>query len=157
MINTSHLSSSGHVGNSIQIGADTGVPVLKDVLMKKLTWIVFFAYALLMFKPVLPVVLDAFAHTFWEQQHMLVVHEVNGKFHVHNELVNAVQQSEKDKKSVSGKFQVEECIAVALLVVCIALMPRYSINRYAVLNYFFPFCSCDLEAPPPRFFYNHIS
>jgi len=124
----------------------------KIILRRNITWLVLVSYTLLMFRPVMPVVMDKLAHTFWEQQHMLVVHEVNGKFHVHNELVKATHQSEKDKQSVAGKYQVEECITVAAPALPVAGAAEVCKNKYPVLKCFYSFCAADLEVPPPRLF-----
>lgn len=87
---------------------------LKMMLLHKLTWIVLIAYTLLLVKPVLPIAADKIAHTFWNTQHMLTVHEVNGKFHVHQEMVQGARQTEKEKHAASSKADVQECVQVAV-------------------------------------------
>ena len=90
---------------------------LKKLLMRRLTWLVIFSYTLLILKPAMPVFMDALAHTFWEQQHLLVVHEVHGKFHVHYEMLKASHPSDKDKQASENKSGIEEYLPVAARII----------------------------------------
>jgi hypothetical protein len=137
-------------GNFPPRGKEACGPKLKEVVMKRLTWIVLFSYTLLMFRPVMPVVMDVLAHTFWEQQHLLVVHEVNGKFHVHNELVNISHESGKDKQANTAKYQMQECIPVSSLLVHSSLKKTIIEDTYPAYHCFYPFSSFDSDSPPPK-------
>jgi hypothetical protein len=103
-----------------------------------------------MFKPVMPVVMDVLAHTFWEQQHMLVVHEVNGQFHVHNELISVSHPSEKDKESAAAKFQVEECIPVTAVFYYQCLHNALQKQAYRLHTCVYPSSFPEIDAPPPK-------
>jgi len=121
----------------------------KKSLIQKVTWLVMISYTLLMFKPVMPVIIDVLAHTFWEQQHMLVVHEVNGKFHLHNELVNASHQS--DKHSQNGKAETQEYMPVAAKQFLLpATKLTYRTINYLIFSCYYPFPAIDIALLPPR-------
>ena len=77
---------------------------LKAIMMSRVAYLLLFSYLLMIIRPVLPVLADTFAHTFCQQRHILLVHEVNGKFHVHQEVVKASKQSEKEKQ---GTVKIE--------------------------------------------------
>lgn len=49
-------------------------------------------YAFALVRPILPVVKDVVAHTFFKMQHMATVHVENGKYHVHLELEKASEK-----------------------------------------------------------------
>jgi len=129
---------------------------LKIILMKQLTWVLLFAYTLLLFKPAMPVFIDVLAHTFWEQQHLMTVHEVNGKFHVHYAVANAGGQADKDKSS-NNKYEPDEYLFAAKYFVHAA--PAFILKKVTYCNvsdtYFSSFP--DIDNPPPeiRGFPNH--
>jgi hypothetical protein len=64
-----------------------------------------------MFKPAMPLVADALAHTFWEQQHLMAVHEVHGQFHIHTELSKAAHQSDSEKSN-ELKYEIVQYVHV---------------------------------------------
>ena len=95
--------------------------------------------------------MDVLAHTFWEQQHMLTVHEVNGKFHVHNELVQASHQSEKDKQAMGAKYVAGEYFPVAVACKIIAAsMYYFEKTLYGCYKCFLPFSVYTTDSPPPQ-------
>lgn len=55
-------------------------------------------YALGLIKPVVPIVNDAIAHTFYKLEHIATVHYENGKYHLHAEL----EQEATDMKKEAG-------------------------------------------------------
>lgn len=124
---------------------------IKAILMRKLVYILLIAYILVIVKPMLPLAIDTIAHTFWKNQHMLVVHEVNGKFHVHTELVNGARQSEKEKHTVSNKAEVQECVQVrySYLKHPAAAMPVATAHRHCYLCYYAR-AHVHINYPPPR-------
>ena len=127
----------------------SGVRDTRKQLMRKMTWLVMISYTLLMFKPVMPVVMDALAHTFWEQQHMLVVHEVNGKFHLHNELVNSSRQS--DKHAQNTKIEIQEYMPVAAKQFSALVTTfTYRVIQYSSFSCYYPFPATEIALLPPE-------
>lgn len=53
-------------------------------------------YSFALLKPVMPVVNDVVAHTFFKMQHMATVHYENGKHHLHVELLSGLDEQEKE-------------------------------------------------------------
>ncbi|MBA3827472.1 MAG: hypothetical protein H0X33_00900 [Taibaiella sp.] len=135
--------------HSIREGAKHGNE-WKESIMRKLTYLILFSYTITMLKPVMPLIADAVAHTFWESKHILTVHEVHGKFHVHQELVQASHQSEKGKTSSSYKLEIAEYFEVTALI-------TFKGFKHALLGNIFPSYSCyypvsylDMEYRPPK-------
>ena len=63
-----------------------------------ITYLLLYAYAIMLMKPVVPIIGDLVAHTFYELEHLQVVHQHNGVYHVDEE----IQDENKDSDS-SGK------------------------------------------------------
>ncbi len=70
-------------------------------------------YFTAMCKPVIPLVNDFLAHTFWKTEHVITVHHENGKNHLHYELKKASDQDSKDGNSTSPKSS--ESVSVHIL------------------------------------------
>lgn len=90
------------------IGVARDVAVWRSVFIRRITCIVLCAYALMLFKPVLPLFADAMAHTFNESRHLMVVHEEHGNFHVHYETAKATGNSGKEQSKNAGKITVDD-------------------------------------------------
>jgi valyl-tRNA synthetase len=84
----------------------------KRKLMRDLTRLTLFAYILLVLNPVMPVIADKIAHTFWEEYHIVVVHGMYGKYHVDTELNKAAKQVDKDKSAKSSQEEYSHLIVV---------------------------------------------
>jgi hypothetical protein len=62
-------------------------------------------YAFGLIKPVLPLMKDAIAHTFFKASHMSTVHYENGKYHLHMELSDEVKKSESKQNPVFSNYE----------------------------------------------------
>ena len=60
-------------------------------MKKLLTYILIYAYAVALIKPVIPLVFDCIAHALYEFEHLAVVHEHHGTYHVDSELREAAE------------------------------------------------------------------
>ena len=69
------------------------------LLLRFCTRLVMISYALLMMKPVMPIVMDNMAHSLWAKQHYRVAHKHGGEDHFYFELQNIA------KEDVLGKGQ----------------------------------------------------
>ena len=119
------------------------------IMMGKMSRFVLVFYVLLMFKPVMPLLADMFAHTFNEQQHILLVHEVNGKFHIHQELGNASHQSDNEKSN-EVKVEVEEYMNV-LPEIFKVLLPALTVGKYLSYTDYPISAHRDTHYPPPKY------
>ena len=72
-------------------------------MKKLLLYIVFFSYAIVMFKPALPYVSDFIGHILFYRQHMATVHFDNGEYHVHKEVIKDIKQENSNKNSLPEK------------------------------------------------------
>jgi hypothetical protein len=68
-------------------------------LRKILLYLLLFSYATVVVKPVLPLVGDAIAHTFWKLNHISTTHTENGKDHVHFELLETSKKTDDAKNN----------------------------------------------------------
>jgi len=106
-------------------------------------------YVMMMFKPAVPLIADAIAHTFYEQQHIMMVHEVQGKFHIHQELGKAAHQSDSEKSN-EQKMETEQYVHVSPSIFKVTLDAQCCGNYLSFSNEipFSPFRS--IHYPPPR-------
>jgi hypothetical protein len=58
-------------------------------------------YTVIIFKPVLPIVSDAFAHTFAEAIHIATVHAIYGENHLQKELANTNADDKSKSQNIS--------------------------------------------------------
>jgi hypothetical protein len=105
-------------------------------MKKQLAIIMLLCYASVMLRPLVPVVSDFLAHTFWNSEHIATVHYENGHYHLHYELkeinkndIDPAQQT-PDKKSGNENVQVHILIsAIDFAVDRISVNhPDYRIN-----------------------------
>lgn len=69
-------------------------------MKKEFATFLLLCYALVLIKPVLPVLADAFAHVFMEDRHTATVHFENGRYHLHLE-VKAASENLPEQKSTT--------------------------------------------------------
>jgi hypothetical protein len=124
---------------------------LQKVLMRDVASLLLVAYVLLILNPVMPVIVDAAAHTFWEKQHLLTIHNVNGKYHVHFELLKNDRQTD-NKVPGNLKTGIEDYIHAIFNISYSFVNKSYSIKQS------YPPFNClahsrllmDIDYPPPR-------
>lgn len=72
-------------------------------MKKGILYILLFTYASMVAKPLLPYVADAISHTLFYNDHMSTVHFENGRFHVHNEAIDAAKETNDASKTTAVK------------------------------------------------------
>jgi hypothetical protein len=72
-------------------------------MKKGILYIVLLTYASMMSKPVLPYVADVINHALFYNDHMAKVHFEDGKFHVHEEAMDAARESNEASKNTVPK------------------------------------------------------
>ena len=124
---------------------------LRRVLMKDVASLLLVAYVLLILNPVMPIIVDAAAHTFWEKQHLLTVHNVNGKYHVHFELLKNDRQADS-KAPGNLKAGSEDYIHTIFSVSYGFVNKSYQIKKLYPPRtcLFHPQLFTDIDYPPPR-------
>src|ERR1700761_1538181 len=110
--------------------AHYGQSSIKKKLMRDVTCLVLFAYTLLIFSPVMPVIADKMAHTFWEEYHLISVHHVFGGHHVDTEMAKAGKESSKEKPAGNFKFGAEDYQHVIAIITF-----NFSNNHYIRQSY----------------------
>ena len=144
-----HYSHSA-VAACSNIVAGRHVPEWKQILTRRLVYMLFGAYTLMMLQPVMPVIIDGMAHTFWNSRHMLTVHEEHGKFHVHQELANTSRQSEKERLSGNYKYEIECCLNAAVTLQPSLQQVYATVVAYPNYLCYYPSSCTAMDYPPPR-------
>ncbi len=108
-------------------------------------------YSFALLKPIIPVVNDVFAHTFYKLEHLATVHYENGKYHLHTELEK--QDSENTPlKNNSTKTSDSETLLFHLK----NETDTFVIDRICVSQISFPYAnipvgiSPKILTPPPQ-------
>lgn len=123
---------------------------LRGFLLRLISRVLLIAYAGLMFKPAMPVVMDAMAHTFWHSAHMKIVHRVNGKEHVHYELCKVTKDGEKQKSTGKWKYEPGDEMIVNRAVEVPLATTVYCSQIYADVLQVFPESFDDPDFLPPK-------
>ena len=111
-------------------------------------YLLLFTYTTSIIKPVLPYSSDFIAHLFWYSEHIATVHCVNGKYHVHYEVMEATKKSSSEKGNLSKNVSSDD----HLLAKVLANFPQNPVSN----NDFTAFSSALLSAhlksdyPPPK-------
>jgi hypothetical protein len=125
---------------------DTDEPLRKK-LMKDLSYVVLFSYTFFTFSPLIPLISDTIAHTFWEKEHLLKEHKVHGKNHVGFE----ISKSEKDTSTNSVKSGTEDYSHIPTVHVVLNFSVERVLNQsFSLFNCFYPASYPDIDYPPPR-------
>jgi hypothetical protein len=119
-------------------------------MQKGILYMLLFTYSTLILKPVMPYVSDAVAHVFWYSKHMATVHYVNGKFHVHREMMEAAKQSNKEKTPYLEKKEQGQNVHVIGKIMkldfVVVLIDRYYYSTSATQL----FGHLTHDYPPPK-------
>ena len=118
--------------------------------MKKVfIYLFIFSYTVIILKPVLPTISDIVAHIFWYSEHMATVHYENGKYHVHNDYIQAAK---KDYPEKNNTLKEDDLINIHLPV-----GQQYNFRVYILLQNKFNIFSTMLASsyaschyPPPK-------
>jgi hypothetical protein len=74
-----------------------------EKVKKQVAILLLVCYSLALAKPLVPVVSDFLAHTFWKSEHLATVHYENGKYHVHLDIEKAGKEQQNDQKKTTEK------------------------------------------------------
>lgn len=103
-----------------------------------------------MFKPVWPVLFDKIAHLCWEYEHMQVVHQHNGIYHVDQELRNETDKGKKEDNNQTYKFQVSDYFHITSEAVNEFLISATIVKNYSTYFSYSPKALRDTDYPPPK-------
>ena len=138
-------------GSGEDAPASPGARSLKRRLVQDLSYLVLVAYAFFIVAPVVPLVADVVAHTFWEKEHLSTAHHQFGEDHVSFELMKAEKQTDKESTTNSQKAGLDDLVHRAESDVIFNLLPVTATKRsYSLFNFSFPVSCSDIDYPPPR-------
>jgi hypothetical protein len=128
------------------------ISAIKINLLKSATaYYLLLLYLTILFKPLIPIIEDAWSHTFNRAEHLATVHAHQGKNHLHEALANSAVDlgGSKHQKSIQSESQVTVHIYT----------PAYRVthhlnvikNAYSSLQvYYFPSAYISVQGPPPK-------
>jgi hypothetical protein len=123
---------------------------LKKKLLRDLARLTIFSYILYFLNPVMPIIADKMAHTFWEEYHLITVHGIYGKFHVEMQLDKTEKQSDKDKSARNNKAGSEEYFHVTSIATDHFLGGKYIARSYTPYKFYSPASYPDVDYLPPK-------
>lgn len=108
-------------------------------------------YITVMCKPIIPLVQDIWAHTFYEQEHIATVHHQNGQNHVHYEVKKANEDKNGDKSSKAKSSDSDTSFHFNLVskLVFNTNKPTLVQTDFDQLN-ILPVVFTDINLPPPK-------
>jgi hypothetical protein len=123
---------------------------LKKKFMNDLARLTLFSYVMLVFNPVVPLLADKMAHTFWLEYHLVTVHHVYGSSHVHMEMADNAKQADKDKSPGAGKSAQDDFFHI-IPCTTYSFTAGYFINKYYCLHKInAPLPYPDIHYQPPK-------
>lgn len=122
---------------------------LKKQLVKDLSYVVLFSYVFFIFSPLIPLISDIVAHTFWEKEHLLKEHQLYGQNHVGLEISKS--ENNKFTNSVSAKSGMEDYSHLPTAhVALISPVDRVLNQSYSLFNCSYLTSYPDIDYPPPK-------
>jgi hypothetical protein len=107
-------------------------------------------YLFALCKPVMPLLQDAIAHTFFEHQHLVTVHKDGGSTHVMKEVGN-LAHSDTPINSDTLKLYDDVPLHLAVsLQLDLHLSHQLLVHSSHSPDYFFPVVSLAIQLLPPR-------
>lgn len=104
-------------------------------------------YFTALIKPVVPVVCDVVAHTFWKMQHLATVHYENGKYHLHVELQDSSEDASKKSSSITNYESLFVHIGINSSS---EFLLDYSFSKYYEISNRFISSSLEKDILPPK-------
>ncbi|MGI8951381.1 MAG: hypothetical protein ACR2FN_07325 [Chitinophagaceae bacterium] len=107
-------------------------------------------YVSVMFKPLIPIAIDAWSHTFAEAEHINEVHLKYGNDHLEKELADTNSgENNKDQNTVKSEDAAPVHISVAQFTYDFSLI---TINKqyFSLLLHHLPFIFILKHTPPPK-------
>jgi len=96
---------------------------------------------------------DVIAHTFYEQEHLMQVHEVNGQFHLHTELGKALDQHDQNRSAQISYDTIEYIHTIPMAMIAPTI--RFVSTSYISLSDILPQADAPIDIPPPRVVSGH--
>ena len=120
-------------------------------MKKAAAYIFLVVYAIMLLKPVTPIISDTIAHALFYSQHMATVHFENGKMHVHKEIMKrAGEENSSTNQGLIKKSQAtDEYVSPGHQLITSLVTPTtaYSLMHPCIIYKGSP----RISTPPPRF------
>lgn len=124
--------------------------VWKMKLRRDVAYLTLLSYFLLIFNPVMPIIADKMAHTFWEEYHLITVHGVYGTGHVKAELDKSEKQTDKEKAPGSNQADSESYVHLLASTTIDFSSYHYITTLYPSHNFHIPASYPDIDYLPPE-------
>jgi hypothetical protein len=124
---------------------------LKEIVMRDMSYFVLFSYAFFIVAPVIPLVADLVAHTFWEKEHLSTAHHLYGRNHVGIEMQKAEKQTNKETTNNNQKAGLDDLVHRPEYIATFYLKPIAALKQtYSMFHFSLPVSYPDIDYPPPR-------
>ncbi len=105
-----------------------------------------------MFKPLIPIITDAWEHEFNETEHLSLVHEKYGSHHLEKELANSSHDDDRDKNPNTLKSEDQVPFHVLASEYKTTLISDAFDKHFSPFTHLaLPFILIAREGPPPKF------
>lgn len=107
-------------------------------------------YTFALCKPILPLIQDEVAHTFWKAEHLATVHQHHGDQHAEEEIAEAEHEEDTDKHPATTK--ISEPVSVHVVVQILYAIPQPTIDqqKFAVNICNVSTVPLNKHYPPPK-------
>lgn len=122
----------------------------QQVFLIKLSRVLLFLYlAMIVIQPIAPILSDSLAHTWYQQRHLMQVHEVKGSFHIHTDLEVSLGTADHHKSKARYQYELPQYLVPILSTfnyghICARAVPTSVYADQAGINY------CYRHYPPPQ-------
>ena len=79
----------------------------EHTLKKALVYLMLIVYTFGLIKPIMPIIDDVLAHTFFKNEHIATVHYENGKQHIHLELIKEASSISRSSASSTHRAPIQ--------------------------------------------------
>ena len=119
-------------------------------MRKALSYLLLVSYAIVLLKPVLPILTDFIAHAFYKYEHIATVHKENGKTHLHYELQKASEETGNDKSNLPTKAATEVSPHVFTNMLYTFDVAKVSLQHFTINTSYPPAIAIAGIFPPPK-------
>lgn len=92
----------------------------EHTLKKALVYLMLIVYTFGLIKPIMPIIDDVLAHTFFKNEHIATVHYENGKQHIHLELI---KEASKPASKQTPLLSNSDSFLVHIKSDCVTFIP----------------------------------
>ena len=120
-------------------------------MKKKIPYLLLFIYLTTLLKPVIPYIMDGFAHILYFDDHMTMVHAHNGNYHVHSEVAEGTKK-ESGQRSTENSTKKADSFTNDIISAKTDVEGQWNLNTlyYTEFSINIETISLSVNYPPPK-------